>query len=126
MKSFEYSGSPHSEVNKARWDYHMARYFALPAANAGKIPKGEAMAMLNKARAALKTAVYGKSRTYYVDYHTRVSGIPCGAVSTDEGFILVDRSGYRAKWLEDKMSEAEKDAITLRIEWSEENKYEAV
>lgn len=123
-KSFEFSGNPHSEINKARWAYHMARHFVIPAANAGKISKSEAMRTMNKSRAALKTLIYGKRQKHVADLSTRVAGIPCGVVVQDfekhhDGyeinFILVDRKGYRAGWLEDKMTEDDRDRINLAI-----------
>jgi hypothetical protein len=73
-----------------------------------------------------------KTFRHYPDMSTRVCSIPCGVVVTnyveaDKGsfhcppspeefeFELYDRKGYRATWLERKMTE--KDEMKLLKEW---------
>lgn len=71
------------------------------------------------------------------DFKTRVKGIPCGVVVdsfnvvepqgkfadsdldcygyTEIEYHLLDRKGYRAKWLENKMTDKDKDLIEIEI-----------
>ena len=102
---------------------------ALSAANRlGKAHRSAAMREFNEHYNALRQAQRGgKVRTYSADFETRVAGIPCGVVvleyrdasgwssnpatvepdDREFEFILVNRKGYRAHWLERKLTECD-------------------
>lgn len=113
---------------------------ALAIANKlGQPHRAKAMAAYNRARARLRHAQNGTTppRRYEPDFMATVNGIPCGVVVTslikperahatwsreglvgaepgydgDCDFFLVDRNGYRADWLEGKMTDGERDLI---------------
>ena len=63
------------------------------------------------------------------NFETTVAGIPCGVVVTyyfidhgDDGeyverdWFLVDRKGYKANWLESKLTEQEERRISYEID----------
>lgn len=110
----------------------------------GQPYRGKALALYNKARAKLKHAQNGTTpaRRYEPDFMATVNGIPCGVVVShfepgypafisrscgsgfgdaepgydgDCDFFLVDRDGYRAGWLEGKMTDGERDLIERYI-----------
>lgn len=114
----------------ARWHYALAKA-ELRCANVLKRGKSEAMAKLNRARAAYNRAVSGRKPLEhypYTDYETTIAGIPCGIVVTSltEGrcntwghpdnqepddpaeieFVVVDHKGYEADWLRAKVDQA--------------------
>lgn len=102
---------------------------ALSEANKrGSEERRKAMREFNKHYNALRQAQRGgKAKTYNADFETRVGGIPCGVVvleyrdasgwssnpemaeqdDREFEFILVDRGGYRAHWLERKLTECD-------------------
>ena len=111
----------------------------------GQPYRGKALSLYNRARARLRHAQNGTTpaKRYEPDFMATVTGIPCGVVVTHvqrptpayidrsrgagfgdaepphEGsadFFLVDRSGYRADWLEGKMEARERDLIERYIE----------
>ena len=111
----------------ARWNMALAKS-ELRCANVLKRGKSEAMAKLNRARAAYSRAVSGRKPLEhypYTDYETTSAGIPCGIVVTSltEGrcntwghpdnqepdepgeieFVVVDQKGYEADWLRSKV-----------------------
>lgn len=123
-------------VATAHLRYALARA-DLRVANILKRGKSEAMSKYNAARAAWKRAQSGQPplEHYVADFDTTVAGIPCGVVvdsfrpgreaklfgppencspeePAEADFILVDRKGYRARWLERRLTSAD----LIRIE----------
>ena len=112
-------------VNAAWWEMALAKS-ELRVANVLNRGKPQAMAKLNRARAAYNRSITGKppAQRYEPDLETTIDGIPCGIVITyysapeinnwghpddrlpDEpaevDFFVVDRQGYPAHWLEKK------------------------
>lgn len=102
---------------------------ALSEANRlGRKERIDAFREFNEHYNALRQAQRGgKAKTYSADFETRVAGIPCGVVvleyrdasgwssnpemvepdDREFEFILVDRKGYRANWLERKLTECD-------------------
>ena len=131
-KTLEYSSDPNSELNSMRRALWCARN-ALGRANRahrntlGCNPKSEAMRQLNIERAKLRRlarmlAGNPIADPVDADFETTVCGIPCGVVIDsytpgDDGngidcppeieefeYTIIDRSGYRADWIEKKMN----------------------
>jgi len=102
-----------------RRDLHIGK-FLWGQANRGYYDKSDAAKKLNRARHRLRCYLYGQTETYVPHIETTIYGIPCGIVvesytpghngGTDEPpccadaeWFVVDRHGYRADWLQDKM-----------------------
>lgn len=107
----------------------------------GKAHRSAAMRVFNKHYNALRQAQRGgKAKTYNADFETRVAGIPCGVVvleyrdtsgwssnpemaeldDREFEFILIDRKGYRAHWLESKLTECDCKRIESEyLKWRE-------
>ena len=128
----KFSSDPFSALNIARKDYNNAR-LALSDANQGLITKSWAMRNLNLARKRLKDTCLRMQRKPLAvrrtpDFTTTVYGIPCGVVvecyipatmgnlfalpedcyppePSEFEFYLVDRRGYKAEWLMDKLTD---------------------
>lgn len=123
------SSDPYSPVNIARRNYRLAKV-NWGLANKGRKDKSEAAKNMNKARNAMRELLYGQSETYVPHLETTIYGIPCGIVVThyspgrewrqhtfpgagpgdcdppepaDCEWFVVDRRGYRADWLQEKM-----------------------
>lgn len=118
---------------------HLRYAFAradLRVANVLKRGKSEAMSKYNTTKAAWQRALSGQPplEHYDADFFTTVAGIPCGVVVDDfrpgcaarlfgppencspeepaeADFILVDRKGYRALWLERRLKSADRSRI---------------
>lgn len=122
MQPFVCSSNPMSPLNCARREYYSARIRLGMASD-----KSSAMTALNKARAKLHAMIYGKTEKISPDFEMRVRGIPVGVKITgydDEeiDFMLVDRKGYRARWLEDKCTDSDTCIIEYRIaQWVEQS-----
>ena len=123
MNPFVCSSNPMSPLNCARREYYSARIRLGMAKD-----KSSAMRDLNKARAALRRMIYGEAERPVKSFDSSAAGIPCGVVVTgcDEyeiDFILIDRRGYRAKWLEFKCTDEDTARIEREIlEWVEGEK----
>lgn len=139
-----YSSNPQSKLNTARWYVELGKTM-LRYANKGFGSKSAAMRTLNHAMANLKRVVSGSepSQRHIPDYTTTISGIPCGIVvqsytapkawrqhtfkgagpgdcdppeDEEVSFFVVDRNGYRAKWLERKANwQALTDEVLERV-----------
>lgn len=119
--------------NTLYWHYALAKS-ELKVANVLKQGRSEAMTKLNKARAAWQRALTERKPVehyQYTDYETTIAGIRCGIVvlSLTEGrrntwghpdnqlpddpaeieYAVVDRKGYEADWLRDKVDRAKLD-----------------
>lgn len=107
-----------------RYRTYEAAKKALSIANRlGQPYKGRAMSLLNKHRNALRWAQRGgRKQTYTPNMETTVCGIPCGVLienwGSDEDFSwrLLDRNGYIAEWLENKMTQADVDKLIDEME----------
>ena len=114
-------------IDTLRWHMALAKS-ELKVANVLKRGKSEAMAKLNRARAAYNRALSGRKPLEhypYTDYETTIIGIPCGIVITsltkgrcntwghpdnqlpddpaEIEYVVVDRKGYEANWLRAKV-----------------------
>ena len=141
-KTLEYSSNPESELNNMRRAVWCARN-ALGRANRahtntlGCNPKSEAMRQLNIERSKLRRLarmLTGNPITDPVDadFETTVAGIPCGIVidsyqpaviphrddpgeDEDWEYTIIDRGGYRAQWIEDKMTDNDREWLDIEI-----------
>lgn len=102
--------------------YELAKRAVAIANRLGQPYKGRAMSLLNKHRNALRWAQRGgRVKTYTPQFETTVCGIPCGVVIEEWGpdyvnYFLVDRNGYRAEWLEKRMSRSDIDKLLEEME----------
>lgn len=102
--------------------YDLARKALSIANTLGGRHQARALALLNKHRNELRWAQRGgRTPTYCPHFETVVSGIPCGVVIEEwtHGsvcYFLVDRKGYRADWLEARMSDADKAQLLEELE----------
>lgn len=115
---------------------------ALSEANRlGRKERIDAFREFNEHYNALRQAQRGgKVKTYSADFETRVAGIPCGVVvlgyrdasdwssnpamaepeDREFEFILVNLRGYRARWLERKLTECDCKRIEAEyLAWRE-------
>ena len=128
----KFSSCATSELNLARIDFKLTRKL-IGIANKGEITKSFAMRNFNQSKKRLKDIcdnIRGipLAVKYSADFETTVAGIPCGVViegyspgvpaklfglpencypaePSELEFILVDRGGYRAQWLMDKLTD---------------------
>lgn len=119
---FEWTGDFYHPLNKARFDYHWARYIGMATFNRrGQQSLG--MRELNATRNNLRRLLGLSPNRITPDFDWTIAGIPCGVKMSKEGdeITLYDRRGYRAHWLEDKATRKEYDEIQ---EYAEQLRYE--
>lgn len=145
--TIEYSSDPNSELNELRravWAAKLALGRANKSRNAAM--RGTMLTAISKEKARLRRVaaqLSGKrppSDPVEPDFETIVDGIPCGVViesitpghnggweeppaDTEIEWSLVDRGGYAALWLEEKMTRD--DEINIYSECIEHLKSEA-
>jgi len=128
----KFSTDPFNELNMARKEFHNARMY-ISDANAGLVTKSFAFRNFNSAKKRLADICSNARgikppKRQTADYDLVVCGIPCGAVITSYSpaypaklnalpedcypgedaeveFYIVDRRGYRAEWIMNKMSD---------------------
>lgn len=141
MRGFEYSAKSDltSELNQLRYNEWLGRRL-VRYGNKGLIDRNKAMSLYSRARTALLHYLHGRPERHLIDAQTRIQGIPCGIHVTgvtrgsdwgvpknplmpDERpdadeyrYIVTDRRGYRAKWLEAKMTLDDDDHVQRLLE----------
>ncbi|AGH31844.1 hypothetical protein SLPG_00050 [Salicola phage CGphi29] len=130
MQTIQFDSDQNSRLNQLRWAFYIARQ-AWVGANRSGSGKSQAAAELNRARARLRRYLYDGADTYVPHHETTIHGIPCGIVvesytpgkpwrqhtfpgagpgdceppePSEAEWFVVDRHGYRADWLMDKLT----------------------